>query len=116
MLDLNQFSGGTLNYYRHALNRSIVFTDGVHYVATEAGAFWLIDKIALMQSEPKFKSQPFQVWELTLTPNQKHRALITVTDGNDNPIYTEKLTFTDFPEPKLTLWFTDNVILLPTEY
>ena len=35
--DLSQFTG-TENYYRHALNRDILFTDGAKYVADEGGA------------------------------------------------------------------------------
>lgn len=115
-LNLTQFSGGTENYYRHPLNPKIVFTDGVHYVATEAQAFWLLDKIATLQSLPKLKSQPFQVWELTKQSPESSRAVITVTDGDDNRIYQENLTFTDFPDPHITIWFTNNTILLPCEY
>ena len=43
--DLRQFAGGTEHYYRHGLNRNIMFADGAKYVADEAGAYWLLDLI-----------------------------------------------------------------------
>lgn len=46
--DLRQFTGSE-NFYRHALVRSILYTDGVQYVAETGGAYWLIDAIALAQ-------------------------------------------------------------------
>jgi len=64
--DLRQFTG-TENYYRHALNRHILFTDGCKYVADEGGAYWLLDLIACAQRyEKHLARQPFQVWALAV--------------------------------------------------
>jgi hypothetical protein len=46
--DLRQFTGSEY-WYRHALVRHILFTDGAKYLADEAGAYWLLDEIALAQ-------------------------------------------------------------------
>jgi hypothetical protein len=63
--DLRQFTG-TENYYRHALNPKILFTDGAKYVADRGGAYWLLDLIALAQRyEKRLSRQPFQVWALS---------------------------------------------------
>lgn len=43
--ELQQFTGST-NRYRHSLNRTVVYSDGVQYLAENAGAYWLIDAIA----------------------------------------------------------------------
>ena len=43
--DLDQFTGSE-NWYRHGINRKVLFTDGAKYVADQAGAYWLIDEIA----------------------------------------------------------------------
>jgi hypothetical protein len=43
---LRQFTG-TENWYRHGLVRSVLYTDGAKYVAESAGAYWLLDEIAL---------------------------------------------------------------------
>ena len=45
--DLMQFTG-TKQWYRHALNRKVLFTDGAKYVADTACAYWLHDEIALI--------------------------------------------------------------------
>jgi hypothetical protein len=111
--DLNQFTG-TEHWYRHALNREITFTDGAKYVADNAGAYWLIDEIALAQLfEEKVRAVPFQVWKLAVSGDT---ATLVCEDGNDNRVFVKDILFTDFPEPGITLYCTDNVILLPSEY
>jgi hypothetical protein len=113
--DLRQFAGGTGQWYRHALNRNILFTDGAKYVADEGGAYWLLDEVALSQrSEKRLARQPFQVWKLTV--NADHTGMITVEDGNYNVVFTKALDYTDFPAPEVTLWFAGNVIYLPAEH
>jgi hypothetical protein len=113
--DLRQFAGGTGQWYRHALNRNILFTDGAKYVADEGGAYWLLDEIALSQrSEKRLTRQPFQVWKLAVNPDQT--GTITVEDGNYNVVFTKALDYTDFPAPEVTLWFAGNVIYLPAEH
>lgn len=112
-LNLDQFYGGTLHYYRHALNPKLVYTAGVKYVADTAGAYWLIDEIAL--SQITIPAEPFQVWKLTVYPD--NTGLITVTGVKYvAPLHQKRIPFTDFPEPSITIWFTDNTILLPCEY
>jgi hypothetical protein len=45
---LRQFNG-TENWYRHGLIRNVAYTDGAQYVAEHAGAYWLLDIIAIAQ-------------------------------------------------------------------
>ena len=47
--DLWQFTG-TEHWYRHALVRNVSFTDGAKYLADHAGAYWLLDIIAIAQA------------------------------------------------------------------
>jgi hypothetical protein len=109
--DLENFSGGTDQWYRHGLVRAVVYTAGAQYVAETAGAYWLLDMIATEGTMTALRNEPFQVWRLDVAS-----LTITVTDGNERILHTKKLDFTDFPEPGIELWFTDNTILLPTEY
>ncbi len=103
--DLAQFTG-TTQWYRHPLT-SVLYTDGVKFLADKAGAYWLIDEIAFAQLA--LYKHPFQVWKLAGTT-------ITVTDGNETTIRPAKnLTFTDFPLDEIILW-VDSFILLPSEY
>lgn len=112
--DLAKFVG-TENRYRHALNRKVLYTDGVRYVANRAEAFWLIDEIALIQLfDKRVATEEFQVWKLRINANRT--AQLDCEDGNNNVVYTKPIPSTDFPGEGITLWFTDNTILLPSEY
>jgi hypothetical protein len=112
--DLRQFTGSE-HWYRHGLVKRIVFTDGAKHVADAGGAYWLLDEIALAQQYIKaVADEPFQVWKLAL--GDGHSATLTCEDGNHNTVFTKPIEFTDFPLREITLWFTDNTILLPSEY
>ena len=112
--ELAQFKG-TERWYRHALNRDVLFTDGVKFVADRGSAYWLLDEIALLQTHDKrIASKEFQVWKLKVNANQS--AELFCEDGNDNVILTKSIQFTDFPGDGITLWFRNFTILLPSEY
>jgi hypothetical protein len=112
--DLCQFTG-TEQWYRHQFVRKVLFTDGVKYVADKVGAYWLIDEIALSQEyESAVESEEFQCWKLKV--NQDHTATLTCEDGNGNAVYTKPIPFTDFPMDEIQLYYTNNTLLLPSEY
>jgi prepilin-type processing-associated H-X9-DG protein len=109
-----QFTGSE-NWYRHGLNRNVLFTDGAKHVADAGGAYWLLDEIALAQRGQKaVAAEEFQVWRLTV--NADRSAILTCDDGNGNVVYRKVIEFTDFPIAGIALYFANNVILLPSEY
>lgn len=112
--DLAHFTG-TDNWYRHALVRDVMYTDGVQFLAEKAKAYWLIDKIATLQLDRniRFGSDGFQSWKLVVTNNT---ATLTCDDGNGVLLHSEHITFTDFPLDEIELWVEENVILLPSEH
>jgi uncharacterized protein DUF6876 len=112
--DLRQFTGSE-NWYRHGINRNVLFTDGAKYIADEAGAYWLLDTIAICQHHEKSVSvEEFQVWKLKV--NADRTATLVCDDGSDKIVYTQHIEFTDFPLDEITLYFTNNVIHLLSEY
>jgi hypothetical protein len=112
--ELKKFTGSE-HWYRHAINRRVLFTDGAKYVADTAGAYWLLDEIAIIQPyDKRVASEEFQVWRLDVRPD--HTAELTCEDGNGNVVFKKQIEFTDFPLEGITLWFTDNTIFLPSEY
>lgn len=114
LADIGQFTG-TEQWFRHSLNRNVLYTDGVQYVAEKASAYWLVDEIALAQGHvPQVKAQPFQVW--TLTVRADHTATLACEDGNDNAVYAKEIPFTDFPAQGIRFFVADNTIMLPSEY
>lgn len=112
--ELKQFTG-TENWYQHALFRAFTYTDGVRFVAREAGAYWLLDRIFGLQYESeKIQGEPFQVWDLKVHDDKT--ATLTCTDGNDGPVHQETISFTDFPISTIRFYLINQVLLLPSEY
>lgn len=111
--DLDYFTG-TAVWYRHWLNPIITYTEGAQYVAETGGAYWLLDAIVSHQCVETVRREPFQVWTLKVAEDRS--ALLTCEDGNHNAVTSQRIVITDFPLPEITLWFTDDVILLPSEY
>ncbi len=111
--DLSQFTG-TDRWYRHGLVRHILYTDGARHVAETGGAYWLLDEIAFSQTLPRAAAEEFQLWRLTVHPNQT--ATLACEDGNGHVVFAKPIEFTDFPLEEIVLYFTGKVILLPSEY
>ena len=112
--DLNQFTGSE-NWYRHGVNRNILFTDGAKFLADQASAYWLLDEIAIIQPhDARVAAEEFQTWKLTVRSDWT--ATLTCDDGNGKIVFSKEIEFTDFPLDEVTLYFANNVIHLPSEY
>ncbi len=111
--ELSHFTGSE-QWYRHGLVRKILYTDGAQYIAETGGAYWLLDEIAFAQTDPKIAAEEFQVWRLKV--NFDKTATLTCDDGNDRVVFIKPIEYTDFPLDGIGFYFTDNVIMLPTEY
>jgi hypothetical protein len=89
--------------------------DGAKYVADQAWAYWLFDEIAIIQPhDAGVAVEEFQVWKLAVNADQS--AVLTCDDGNGRVVFTKRLEYTDFPLDGVTLYFTNNTNLLPSEY
>jgi hypothetical protein len=112
--DLLQFTGSE-TWYRHGLVRTVLFTDGAKYVADKGEAYWLLDEIALAQRYKKAVArEEFQLWRLTVKGN--NTAALVCEDGNGKRVYSKRIEYTDFPLECIELYYTNNTILLPSEY
>ncbi|MBV9068509.1 MAG: hypothetical protein JO093_13645 [Acidobacteria bacterium] len=111
-LALTKFAG-TVNYYRH-WTRAFHYTDGVAFLADNAGAYWLLDHIAAMQKRARRDSQlrEFQAWKLTVNGT---RGVIACLRDKDDEAFRDELPFTDFPLAEITLYLQDGVLYLPSE-
>src|SRR5204862_7843384 len=93
--DLIQFTGSE-HWYRHAMVRDILYTDGVRHVAETAGGYWLIDEIAFAQrGNRRVGAEEFQSWELRV--NADHTATLTCEDGDGCAVFSKEIEYTDFP-------------------
>ena len=104
---------GTTQWYRNPMFPAFTYTDGVRFLAEQAGAYWLIDYVFSNQLLPEIKDEVFQVWKIFTVDSQ---AVLKVEDGNGLILQEFKIPYTDFPLKEFTLLFTDNVLLLLTEY
>ena len=108
--DLKQFTG-TINYHRLTYY-PIYCTDGVAYFAEKLGAYWLVDEIGHHVKHP-LKEHPF----ITIKVKSKdNKADIRFEDGNYKHLLTRHIPFTDLEEGEYKFFFTDDVLMLPTEY
>lgn len=112
--ELRQYTG-TEQWYRHGLNKQMLYTDGVEFFAENAGehgAYWLLDIVAT-EYWPLLKKEPFLTIFVTV---QNNAAKIEVTNGNERILKTRELEYTDLQEGVWKFYLTDNVLLLPSEY
>lgn len=109
---LTKFTG-TVNYYRH-WTRAFHYTDGVAFLAENAGAHWLLDHIAAMQKRARRDPmlREFQAWKLKVS--DKRGAIVCLRDKDDEA-FRDELPFTDFPLAEITLYLQDGVLYLPSE-
>ena len=88
-VELSQFIG-TEQWYRHAINRNLIYTDGVKFFAengSDHGAYWFLDKVAC-EITPLLKRRKEAFACITLKVNNQEEAIIIITDGNETYLAT----------------------------
>jgi hypothetical protein len=116
--DLDMFIG-TETWYRHPIIKRAMWTEGVQFLITNAQCYWLADEIVFAQNLWTVRREPFQEWKLTRDRDAavlRTSAVLSCEDGNGNRVYTKRIEFTTFPLAEVRLWFTGNVLMLPSEY
>ncbi len=96
-------------YFKY--NFGLVITEGCKALADKFSCYWFLDIIASYQ--PQLKTEEFQVWTLKRTGT---KAVVTCTDGNDNILKTQRISFTDFEADEATVWIEFGTALLPSEH
>jgi len=106
---------GTETWFRHPLYRKFLYTEGIQFLAEMGECYWLIDLIFGFQiGQQAVRDELFQLWELKVTENKG--ATLTCDNGNGEIVFTHNLTFTTFPMDSIRLYFSDNVLLLTSEW
>ncbi len=110
---------GTEQWYRHGLNRNMLYTDGVKFFAENAGggAYWFLDIVAteLMQIHKKeeFINIVMTVHEDSL--NIHGGARIVADDGNGRELWHRDIEYTDCPVGVWQFFLENQVVCLPSE-
>ena len=96
---------GTEGYRFNALTRAanMVYTDGVALMAEMCQAHWLIDAIVSHQRRCMKDEmlQGMQFWTLKVKDGS---AVLVCERDTDDVFLTQKIEFTDFPQPEMKIW------------
>jgi len=109
---LNQFYG-TQQYFNCL---GALVTEGVKYIMDNGYSWFITDALAVIKFRnkfPKLRNQPFLSVKLKLPA--KNEADLIIEDGDYNKLYKQHYDFTD-AKKELTLFYTDNVLMLNSEY
>lgn len=108
--DLEQFSGD-LERYRHALNRQVIYTPGIQFLAEGGKCYWLIDAIAsyfgsdgmnrAMKRDDRVRW--LQFWRLNVREDGS-AVLSACADSGVKPFVTQEFQYTDFPLASVEIW------------
>ncbi len=124
--DLAQFTGD-LQRYRHSINRHIIYTPGVQYLAEKANAYWLLDAIASYYGTQRMKAaiakddrlSSLHFWTLDVAEDNS-ATLILQADSDVEPAIKQEIPFTDFPIQQIRIWAGFNgknwTLYLPSEH
>ena len=117
MLDEGQLAHftGTQHFYRNF--QGLLYTDGIQYLAEQAGSYWLIDLVGSHQ--PKLLDARFQLWNLKVREDRS--ALIAMIEDLGQPIRaSQEISYTDFPLNEFSFYCIDGggarVMMLKSEY
>lgn len=107
--DLFQFTGDDIRY-SHPLNRKVIYTPGVRYLADKAQAYWLIDAIASYFGSPEMNAAisrdsrlaSLQFWRLDVADSKA--VLIANADTGVTPFIRQEIPYTDFPLDHIDIW------------
>jgi hypothetical protein len=109
---LREFTG-TSQWYRHRMT-GYLFTDGIKAMADKYSCYWLIDLVMSHQLDPVVKAESFQTWKLERLIDSRFEAF--ATDGNKRQIARQEIAYSDFEADRVTMYFCDGILLLPSEY
>ena len=113
--ELNQFTG-TSCYYKHPVF-GYKYTEGIQYLAQEFKCYWLLSEIALHNhTHTEQINEPFQVWKLQRNADPGSGFTLSCEDGNYNELFTCNIPCSDFAGDVVSIWFVDEILLLPSEY
>src|SRR5437870_2664366 len=90
--ELSQFTGST-EFYRHFTN-TIIYTEGVRFLAEHARVYWLIDLIASLQTRAlKDRAlREFQLWELRI---EKGNVLLVCLRDSEDEAFRVPVNYAD---------------------
>lgn len=99
----------------------MIYSEGVAYLAEQAGAYWLIDAIAshiVTNKELRERAEGLMFWKLDVAEGQ---GVLTAQRDCEGPtLVTQEIEYTDFPLDSIDIWAGFNgegwTLYLPSEH
>jgi hypothetical protein len=119
--ELKHFTGSE-QFFKHGMNRKLIYTEGVRHLAEKAGCYWLIDDVAIVLLPALLKKHKDYFYSIQLFVQRDCSAVVTIGDGNGNTHLDHKVKWTDFPiigeAVKFFLYESEDhyCLMLPSEY
>lgn len=131
-IDLSGYCGSE-KYYRTFLGL-MAYTEGIESLVRQAECYWLLDLVECqLATNKRMSEQDFLVWDLRpyscsdkgiaaggIVSAWNDSPYNTAINGNEKPVWSFKLEFSDFPFERLSdpfQWYTQNrVMLLKSEH
>lgn len=115
--ELKQFYGSE-KFYR--IFENCVITEGMKYFGDKAEAYWLINDIVIKCKMGKSLRNEEFVSIYCSKPTGMGGVFVKYEDGNGNLLFNDYYPHSTLPDIEkdvtYNFWFTDNVLLLPSEY
>ena len=109
---------GTEHYYRHM--PGLVITDGVKFLADNAGAYWLLDMVWSYLPVLRKSRDTFFVVRYAGTPGESGLFFITDDIPANQTYARQAIDYTDFPLDEIVLYLSATeegfVLMLRSEY
>lgn len=103
---------GTTQYWK--IYPDLLISDGVKLMAEMCNAYWLLQDAFIWLHSNSLKGEELIVLKLIL---DEHSSLLSIEDGNYNVLAKQDIPFIDFLlQEGITIYWCDNVLMLPTEY
>lgn len=111
--DLIQFTGTEQYHAFQQLGGKILLTDGAYYFVTRARAHWFVSDLWAFQLIKKVRQEPFQTIILEV---KNKKGVLRIEDGNKNEVFKNNYEYTDCPDGVWRFFYTNNVLMVPSEY
>ena len=103
------------NFYNSHQCGDIDITDGVKFLCEQLKSYLLVDIVKAFQNDLKVGKEPLQLYNLTVD-KKKNVGIVKCLDSNHKILKYQEIKDINIPLEKVRLYFTDNLVLLPSEY
>lgn len=99
------------NLYHHPLG--FTCTQELRIIADQSKCYWLLRDIAFHNFLNKPIQESFQIWTLEKIKSTEYSFFLSCRNDADKLLYSAKLPYSSFPGETITIWFKEEILMLP---